>query len=95
MKLKSSSVLGEMSPHSVGHLTNLKSQFMETEAWHSFVSESLYDDDSTSGDSSSNKHQDNYQSHVSKTVILCQTRAVITINNVLFLRRPYIVHYCR
>ena len=37
------------------HLTNLKSQFMETEAWHSFVSESLYDEDS--GDSGS-KHPD-------------------------------------
>ena len=37
-----------------GHLSNLKSQFMETEAWHSFVSESLYDDDS--GDSGS-RHQ--------------------------------------
>ena len=40
--------------HTGGHLTSLKSQFMETEAWHSFVSESLYDDDS--GDSGS-RHQ--------------------------------------
>ena len=42
------SYAGDMAPHT-SHLTNLKSQFMETEAWHSFVSESLYDDDS--GDS--------------------------------------------
>ena len=44
------SYAGDMPPHT-SHLTNLKSQFMETEAWHSFVSESLYDDDS--GDSGS------------------------------------------
>ena len=40
---------GDMSH--TNHVSSLKSQFMETEAWHSFVSESLYDDDS--GDSGS------------------------------------------
>ena len=31
---------GELLHGGTGHISSLKSQFMETEAWHSFVSES-------------------------------------------------------
>ena len=52
MLMSYSGGVNTVSTSSMSHMSNLKSQFMETDAWSSFLSDSLYDEDSSgSGDS--------------------------------------------
>ena len=53
MLMSYSGGVNTVSTSSMSHMSSLKSQFMETDAWSSFLSDSLYDEDSSgSGDSS-------------------------------------------
>jgi len=61
MLMSYSSVSPDLVPPGPG-LSTLKSQFMETEAWHSFIQESLYDPNDSPG-SSDSPHSQHSRGH--------------------------------